>query len=232
VRDPQRQAARTFVVRAPVSGRVLRVVQPSETVVALGTPLLELGDVGSLEVVAELLTTDALKARPGSRVVIERWGGEGLLEGRVRLVEPAAFTKVSALGVEEQRVRVLIDITSPAQRWGALGDGFRVGVRIVILELDDAVTAPVSAVFPVPAAAGDASGGMAAFVIRDGRAHRIPVTVGARNGAQAWIRQGLSPGDSVVVYPPASLVDGARVRIRTTTAAPAARGSGPASAVG
>ena len=230
VRDPQRQAARSFVVRAPVSGRVLRVVQPSESVVALGTPLLELGDVGSLEVVAELLTTDALKARPGSRVVIERWGGDGLLEGRVHLVEPAAFTKVSALGVEEQRVRVLIDITTPAERWRALGDGYRVGVRIVVLELDDVVTVPVSAVFPVPAAAGDAAGGgMATFVIRDGRVHRVPVTVGARNGAQAWIRHGLSPGDSVVVYPPASLVDGARVRIRGTTAVPSARGSGSAS---
>jgi HlyD family secretion protein len=211
VRSPDRSASRRMVLRAPIDGRVLRVVQPSEAAVALGTPLLELGDTRRLEIVAELLTTDALKTPPGSRVVIERWGGEGLLEGRVRLIEPAGFTKVSALGVEEQRVRVLIDITSPPGRWEALGDSFRVGVRIVTLSLDDAVKVPVSAVFPVPESE---DGGMAVFKVVDGRARLVPVTVGARNGAEAWVRSGLQPGDVVVVYPPSEVKDGVRVAVR------------------
>jgi HlyD family secretion protein len=211
VRSPDRSASRRMVLRAPIDGRVLRVVQPSEAAVALGTPLLELGDTRRLEIVAELLTTDALKTPPGSRVVIERWGGEGLLEGRVRLIEPAGFTKVSALGVEEQRVRVLIDITSPPGRWEALGDSFRVGVRIVTLSLDDAVKVPVSAVFPVP---GSENGGMAVFKVVDGRAQRVPVAVGARNGVEAWVRSGLQPGDVVVVYPPSEVKEGVRVAVR------------------
>jgi HlyD family secretion protein len=146
-----RVLGRAFVVRAPVAGRVLRVLQTSETVVALGTPLIELGDTARLEIVAELLTTDALAAGPGSTVRIERWGGAQALAGRVRAVEPAAFTKVSALGVEEQRVRVLIDLTSPREQWAALGDAYRVGVRIVTLAQDGAVQVPASAVFPLPA---------------------------------------------------------------------------------
>ena len=117
---------RSFALRAPVSGQVLRVAQASEGTVALGTPLLEIGDIARMELVAELLTTDALQVSPGSAVSIERWGGDAALAGRVRAIEPAAFTKISALGVEEQRVRVLIDITTPQRQWRSLGDGFRV----------------------------------------------------------------------------------------------------------
>jgi HlyD family secretion protein len=206
-------ATRAFELRAPIAGRVLRVVQPSETVVSLGTPLLELGDTRQLEVVAELLTADALKARPGSRVVIERWGGEPL-QGRVRRVEPAAFTKVSALGVEEQRVKVLIDITSAPEHWLALGDGFRVGVRIVTLSMDGAVKVPASAVFPLPQSPGDDGAGMAVFVVDGGRARLTPVYLGARNGAEAWVRSGLKPGATVIVYPPPGVGDGVRVKVR------------------
>ncbi len=214
-------AAHAFEVRAPVAARVLRLSQASETVVPLGTPLIELGDVDDLEVVAELLTSDALRARPGSRVLIERWGGDAPLSGRVRLVEPSAFTKISALGVEEQRVKVLIDITSPPEQWRALGDGFRVGVRVVTLELDDAVQVPVSAVFPLPEAQdapetadSRTAGHMAVFVVDGGRARLVPVVVGARNGAQAWLRQGLSAGASVIIYPAAQIRDGVRVKAR------------------
>jgi HlyD family secretion protein len=210
VRRPGSARAGGFALRAPVNGRVLRVLQSSEAAVALGTPLLELGDTSRMEVVAQLLTVDALQARPGARVVIERWGGSGLLEGRVRRVEPAAFTKVSALGVEEQRVNVLIDITSPAQQWEALGDAFRVGVRIVTLEADDAVQVPVSAVFPLP----DGEGGMAVFVLDGRRARLVPVALAARNGSAAWIRGGVQPGASVIVYPPAAVKDGTRVQAR------------------
>lgn len=199
---------RGFALRAPVAGRVLKVVQASEGVVALGAPLLELGDTARLEVVAELLTADALRAAPGSRVRIERWGGDGLLEGRVRRVEPAAFTKVSALGVEEQRVRVLIDLVSPPEQWRALGDGFRVGVRIVTRAMDKVSKVPVSAVFPLP------EGGFAVFVLDGGRARSTPVKLGARNGHEAWIESGVTAGATVIIYPPAATRDGLRVRPR------------------
>jgi HlyD family secretion protein len=228
---PARGAGAAFVVRAPIAGQVLRVLQPSETAVPMGTPLLELGDTGRLEIVAELLTTDALATPAGSRVLIERWGGPALLEGRVRLVEPAAFTKVSALGVEEQRVRVLIDISSPRSAWQALGDGFRVGLRIVTLDQPQAVQVPVSAVFPLPtqapssaaaptdaaAGAGPAAldpAGHAVFVVDGGRAKLTAVTLAARNGSMAWLRSGVTPGAQVIVYPPAALRDGLRVKPR------------------
>mgnify|MGYP001190396448 CR=1 FL=1 len=214
-------ATRSFPVRSPVAGRVLRVLQTSEATVAMGTPLLELGDTSRLEVVAELLTTDALAALPGSRVRIERWGGPGVLEGRLRAVEPAAFTKVSALGVEEQRVRVLIDLTSPREQWASLGDGFRVGVRIVTLAQEGALQVPVSAVFPLPADAAsgtEADNGDAArfgvFVAEGGRARQVPVQLGGRNGSMAWIRSGLEAGQQVIVYPSADVRDGIRVAAR------------------
>jgi HlyD family secretion protein len=222
IRQPANGAtARGFAVRSPVAGQVLRVLQTSEATVALGTPLMELGNTGQLEVVAELLTTDALSAQPGRRVIIERWGGAATLEGRVTRVEPAAFTKVSALGVEEQRVRVLIEITSPREQWTALGDGFRVSVRIITVAQDKAIQVPVSAVFPLPADAPDEPSGVgsaqtrfAAFVLDAGRARMVPVVLGGRNGRTAWVRSGLQPGAQVIVYPPATIKDGIRVTAR------------------
>jgi len=214
VRGTDRQARGTFPVHAPIAGRVLRVIQPSESPVALGAPLIELGDTCALEIVAELLTTDALRTRPGSPVTIERWGGEGVLQGRVRRVEPGGFTKISALGVEEQRVRVLIDITSPAERWKALGDGFRVSVRIVTMAVDGALKVPVSAVFPLAEAPGASAGPMAVFAVVDGRARQTPVEVGARNGSEAWLVKGVTLGQPVIVYPPPRVKDGARVEPR------------------
>lgn len=213
VRQPT-AGTRAFPVRAPIAGRVLRIAQSSEATVSLGTPLVELGDTQGLEVVAELLTADALRAHPGSRVLIERWGGDDVLEGRVRRVEPAGFTKVSALGVEEQRVKVVIDITSPRAQWQTLGDGFRVGVRIVTMSIDKALKLPSSAVFPVPQTAGQPTGGMAVFAIEGGRARLTPVQVGARNGSEAWIRQGLPAGATVIVYPPPAVKDGVKVKAR------------------
>ena len=222
-------SASSFTVRAPSAGRVLRVLQASEGAVALGTPLMEVGDTQRMEVVTELLTTDALAAKVGSRVVIERWGGPGTLQGRVRSVEPAAFTKVSALGVEEQRVRVLIDITSPQADWQALGDGYRVSVRIITLSEAKAMQVPVGAVFPLPAGsavtgtAGSASNAsetsglavaaprFAVFVVTNGRALQTPVVLGARNGNAAWIGSGITTGQQVIAYPPATVRDGLRV---------------------
>lgn len=199
-----------FHVRAPVAGRVLHVLQSSETTVPLGAPLIELGDTTRLEVVAELLTTDALQVQPGMPVSVERWGGDRPLAGRVRAVEPGAFTKVSALGVEEQRVRVLIDLAGPPTDWQRLGDGYRVTVRIITRSVDAALRVPVSAVFPQAGAAG----GFAVFLVRDGRAVLTPVTVAARNASEAWIGDGLAPGTLVVVYPPPAVIDGRRVSPR------------------
>lgn len=213
-------AGRAFEVRAPVAGRVLRVAQSSEGVVGLGTVLVELGDTAQLEVVAPLLSTDALQVRAGSPVRIERWGGPGVLQGRVRSVEPAAFTKVSALGVEEQRVNVLIDLTSPPAQWAALGDGYRVVARVLTREAEDATLVPVSALFPLPADGAAAAGAetavphMAVFVVQEGRARCVPVVLEARGATHAWVKEGLQAGAQVVVYPPATLADGARVRLR------------------
>ncbi len=209
-------------VRSPASGRVLRLLQTSEGNVAAGAPLLEIGDITQLEIVAELLTTQALRARIGDRVIISGWGGSGLLEGRLKSIEPAAFTKVSALGVEEQRVNAIISIVSPPAAWQALGDGYRVSVRILTEVLEDALCVPVSAVFPL--SAQHASHGtstqvladrpMAVFVLADGRARLRPVRLSARNGQQAHLSDGLTAGESVVVYPPPTLRDGMRVSLR------------------
>ena len=211
----------SFIVRAPSAGRVLRVLQTSEGATALGTPLIEIGDTHRMEIVTELLTTDAPLAKPGSRVIIERWGGIGTLSGRVRSTEPAAFTKISALGVEEQRVRVLIEITSPQTEWQALGDGYRVSVRIVTLTEEKAAQVPVSAVFPLPAESADSASGkpatasrFAVFVAEDGRARRVPVDLGARNGSVAWVRAGLALGQKVIIYPPVTVTDGQRIAAR------------------
>lgn len=217
VSNPASVSGRGLAVRAPVAGRVLRVVQASEAVVPFGTPLLELGDLSTLEVVAELLTADALQAQAGSPVVITRWGGAPLA-GRVRRVEPAAFTKISALGVEEQRVRVLIDIASPPEAWQALGVGYRVNVRIVTLAQDQVLKIPVSAVFPIPQ--GNQQGrGMAVYVVDGDRARLTPVELGARNDAEAWVRAGLAQGARVIIYPGAQVADGVRVKVRSTAPA-------------
>lgn len=194
-------------VRSPVDGRVLKVVQESEAVVASGAALLEIGNPGELEVVADLLTTDAVQVQPGAVVRIEGWGGLQALQGRVRRVEPAAFTKVSALGVEEQRVNVVIDIESPLPQRAALGDGYRVDVRVVVLQVDDAVLVPVGALFRDGA-------GWAVFVATEGRAERRAVEIRSRNGRDAVVDKGLEPGERVILYPGNAVESGTRVEVR------------------
>jgi HlyD family secretion protein len=217
-------------VRAPVAGRVLRLIASSQTPVSAGAPLLELADLTHLEVVAELLTADAARVTAGAPARLEDWGGIGALAGRVRRVEPAAYTKVSALGVEEQRVEVLIDLQAdPAgasRPLPVLGDGWRVRVRLPTLQVAQALTVPVSAVFPWPqdappwavaalaAVPGDEATRMGVFVIESGRARLRPLHVGARNGALAWVRGGLAAGETVVVYPSSTVADGVRVTVR------------------
>jgi len=201
------QAGKPLTVRSPVDGVVLRIPQPSESTVPAGTALLDVGDPARLEVIAELLTTDAVQAQPGRRAVIERWGGPPVA-GRVRLVEPGAFTKVSALGIEEQRVKVVVDVDQPPEGWRAMGDGYRVTLRVITRSVDDAVVAPVGALFPI----GD--GGMGVYLMEGGRARLRPVEVGGRNGTEAWIRTGLQPGQRVIIYPPPTVSDGQRVTPR------------------
>jgi HlyD family secretion protein len=193
-------------VHAPQAGRALRVLQESEAVVAAGAPLLELGDPADLEVVVDVLTTEAVGIAPGAPVTIERWGGPVPLEGRVRLVEPGAFTRVSALGVEEQRVWVVIDLIGPRERWAALGDGYRVDARILVEAVEDAVLVPVSALFRRGA-------GWAVFVVQDGVAQERPVEPVRRATRNAMISAGLVAGEKVVLFPPGALRDGARVSL-------------------
>jgi HlyD family secretion protein len=195
-------------VRAPVGGRVLKVVRESEGVVSPGEPLLELGSVRSLEVLVELLSADAVRIAPGARALLTRWGGDHPLEARVRKIEPQAFTKISALGVEEQRVPVILDITSPAESWNRLGAGYRVEASFILWGSDDVLQAPASALFRQ----GE---DWAVFTIGDGIARRKKVEIGHRNGQVAEILSGLSASDRVITHPDSSVEDGKRVEVRT-----------------
>ena len=191
-------------VRAPVAGRVLHVFQESERPVTAGTPLLDAGDPADLEVVIELLSRDGAALAPGARVELEQWGGPKPLEARVRLVEPAAFTKISALGVEEQRVNVVADIITPVAERPTLGDNFRVEARVIVWENESVLKVPVSALFRH----GKES---AAYVVRGGRAVRVPVEAGRSSGSEVQVLKGLNAGDEVILYPGDRVTDGQRV---------------------
>ncbi len=191
---------------APVAGTVLRVIQESEGAVAPGTPLLEVGDPGALEVVVDVLTQDATRVSPGARTVLTLWGGDDLV-GHVRSVEPSAFTRLSALGVEEQRVNVVIDLDSPREAWRSLGDGWRVEARILVDSATGATIVPQSAVFRE----GD---GWAVYRVEDKIARRTAVGLGVRNGLEAQVTTGLAPDDTVVVFPGDRVADGVRVVAR------------------
>ena len=197
-----------LTLRSPIDGVVLRRLRESESVVPAGEPLLEVGDPANLEIVADYLSADAVAMRPGMPVEIERWGGQRPLSGRVRRVEPGGFLKISALGVEEQRVNVIIDFEDARAAWKALGDGYRVEVRVVTWQGSDAVKVPGSALFRQ----GD---GWAAFLVNGRRAELHAVEVGHRGEREAEIRKGLSPGDTVIVHPPEDLKPGAKVKPRS-----------------
>ncbi|MBD5801958.1 Macrolide export protein MacA [Azoarcus sp. Aa7] len=192
------------LVRAPVAGQVLKIPRKSEGAVEAGQPLVEIGDPRALEVEVDVLSADAVRIRPGTHVLFERWGGDGALEGRVRVVEPAGFTKVSALGVEEQRVWVIVDFTSPAGQWQRLGDGYRVEASFMLWEGEDVLQVPASALFR------DGEG-WAVFAVEDGRAVRRRVETGQRNGLAAEVLGGLKEGDPVIVHPDDRLSDGVKV---------------------
>lgn len=201
------QTGKPLNVKAPVAGVVLKVAQASEGTIPAGTPLLDVGDPARMEVIAELLTTDAVQAQPGRPAVVERWGGAPA-KGRVRRVEPAAFTKVSALGIEEQRVKVIVDLDTPPAGWQAMGDGYRVTLRVITQSVEQALLAPVGALFPI----GD--GGTGVYVVDQGKAKLQPLELGGRNGSEAWVRSGLKAGQTVIVYPPPTVAEGKRVEAR------------------
>lgn len=191
-------------VLAPATGRVLRVYQESAGPVQAGTPLLEIGDPAAIEVVVDVLTTDAVATVPGSPVEIHGWGGKEVLRGVVRLVEPLAFPKISPLGVEERRVNVLVDPAGDPATWRALGGGFRVEARIVVWEEAAALRVPVGAVFRK-------NNGWAVFVVEGGRASLRPIRLGRRGTDGYEVLGGLSEGERVVMYPAGAIADGAEV---------------------
>jgi len=198
-------------ILSPVDGRVLRVLQESEAVVPIGAPIVELGDPRSLEVVVDVLTGDAANIARGAPVELDLGGGTPPVLGRVRLVEPSAFTKISALGVEEQRVNVVIDFAGPPSDFQNLGDAYRVDARILVDARDDALLVPTSALFRD-------EGGWAVYVVEDGRARLRRIEIGPRSGLAAVVERGLDPGTRVIVYPGDLVHDGVRVAQRAAGA--------------
>ena len=197
----------TVSIKAPVSGSVLKIHHESEGVVNKGEALLEIGDPLSLEVEVDVLSRDAVKINPGMKVRFERWGGENVLEGAVRTIEPVGFTKVSALGVEEQRVLVIVDITSPKEEWHRLGDGYRMETVFILWQGEDVLQIPSSALFRH-------NGDWAVFAIKDDHAVLTPVDIGQRSGISAEIKSGLRDGDHIINHPGTNVDDGSRVRSR------------------
>jgi HlyD family secretion protein len=192
-------------VLAPTSGRVIRVLQESEGVVAPGAPLIEIGDANAIEVQVEVLSPDAVQIKPGTPVAFNGWGGSTTLTGQVRVIEPGGFTKVSALGVEEQRVRVIADITSPESEWKTLADGYRVEASFILWESPSVLQIPANALFRY-------DGGWAVFAIENNTAHRRKVEVGHRTGLAAEILSGLKTTDTVVAHPDETVEDGKLVK--------------------
>jgi len=194
-------------VTAPTEGVVLTRERQSAGRVQPGEPILTLGDLSSLQVEVDLLSPDAVRLSPGMRVELERWGGDEVLPGRVRRIEPAGFTHISALGVEEQRVWVIVDFDAQRERWKDLGDGYRVEARFILWEGDDVLQVPASALFREEKR-------WAVYVIEDGEAVRRTVTPGRRSGLLTEIQDGLEPGERVILHPGQDIEPGRRVEAR------------------
>jgi HlyD family secretion protein len=202
-----------LLLRSPIDGHVLRVFEESARTMASGTPILEVGNTGALEIVADYLSQDAVKVEPGMPVVVEGWGGElpggaeRELRGRVRVVEPGGFTKVSALGVEEQRVVIVVDPVGDEDQWARLGDGYHVELRIELWTGDDRLVVPSGALFRE-------AGGWRVFVVEGDRAVKRDVELGRATGLEAEVRNGLAEGERVVLYPGEATADGTRIEVR------------------
>jgi len=201
------EPAERLPVVSPIDGRVLKVTRECEGPVRTGDMLIEVGDPTELEVEVDVLSADAVKIKSGMKVLFDRWGGESPLEGIVRIIEPVGFTKISALGVEEQRVLVISDFTSPAAQWQRVGDGYRVEARFILWHEDDVLQVPASSLFRYQQ-------GWAVFVIENNRARRQVVKVGQRNGLTAQILEGISEGEEVINHPSDDVEDGCRIKQR------------------
>ncbi len=199
-------------IQSPINGVVLKVLQESETVVQVGTPLLEVGDPRDLEVDVEVLSTDAVKIRPGQTMWLKHWGGEQPLSAQVRLVEPQGFLKLSALGVEEQRVHVIAQFEEPFELRKTLGDGYRVEAEIVIWEKEDVIKVPTGALFREPGTTDPAD--WSVFVIQEERARKRRIKIGRRNGLEAEVLSGLNEADIVIVHPSDRIIDQIAVKPR------------------
>ena len=199
-------AACCIQIRAPVTGRILKIIQESEAAVPAGAPLVEIGDPLDLEVAVDLLSTDAVQIAPGAPVRIDGWGGPAV-QGRVTRVDPAGFLKISALGIEEQRVRTTIDFVDTAEAWSRLGHEFRVLVHVTVWKADSALTVPIGALFRK----GD---DWAVFAAKDGRARTTLVKIGRRNNRMAEVLSGISPGIQVVLHPSDRIRDGIAIEDR------------------
>lgn len=205
---PEPSSGCCIQLRAPVTGVVLKIIQDSETVVPAGAPLIDIGDPLDLEVVADLLSTDAVRIQPGSLVRIDGWGGSPI-QGRVTRVDPAGFLRVSALGIEEQRVRTTIDLTDPPETWSRLGHDYRVIVHVTVWRAENVARVPVGALFRK---ADD----WAVFAVKDGRVRTTVVQIGHRNSRVAELLSGLTEGDRVVLHPSDRIKDGAAVAERAS----------------
>ena len=199
--------AERLPIRSPITGKILKVPHECEGPVRTGEPLLEVGDPSILEIEVDVLSSDAVKVKPGMKVLFDRWGGEQPLEGIVRIVEPVGFTKISALGVEEQRVLIISDFTSPAEQWQRLGDGYRVEARFILWHEENVLQVPASSLFRY-------DNGWALFVIEGQYAKRREVKVGQRNALVAQILEGVKEGGMVINHPSDEIEDGRRVQER------------------
>ena len=202
--DNNREPAERVPVRSPISGRILKVERECKGPVRTGESLLEVGDPSALEIEVDVLSADAVKIKHGMKVLFDRWGGEQILEGTVRIIEPVGFTKVSALGVEEQRVLIISDFTSPAEQWQRLGDGYRVEARFILWQEDDVLQVQASSLFRH-------NHGWAVFVVKNGNAKLREIRVGQRNGLIAQILEGLKEDDIVINHPSDEVEDGRSV---------------------
>lgn len=206
--DKKTASANKVYVSAPAAGNIFRIYRESEGAVNVGEPLMEIGNSKNLEIRVEVLSSDAVKIKKGSTVFIKRWGGDGTLEGKVRIIEPSGFTKISSLGVEEQRVLVIADITSPPEIWRSLGDGYRLEAHFVVWEAKDVLQVPTSSLFRV------GKDEWAVFVEVKGKARQRVVKTGQRNGLTAEVISGVSEKEKVIAHPDDSITEGTRVHAR------------------
>jgi HlyD family secretion protein len=212
VQPNNQEFTKNFEIRSPISGSVLRLFEESSTVVTAGKPLLEVGDPNDLQIVVDVLSSDAVKIQPGNEIRIVHWGGQQPLAATVRVVEPAAFTKISALGVEEQRVNVIGDFLDHSRDEGRrLGDGYRVEAEIVVWDEENVLQVPTAALFRE-------SGQWCVFTVKQGKAQQQVVQIGQRNQLMAEVREGLEADSEVVIYPSDQVKEGLAVRVQRTEA--------------